>query len=956
MEVGTKAELRSAISAAGESTVIVLSKDITFSDDEEDEQNGLSLRSSKTRVQLDLNGHTLSSAVFTRGNFEVMNGRLDVPSMQPSGGTVTLVLGDSLTTREVTLSHNSKGSIEVVNYGVITGARGLCCDYLRGCPATVSFVNEGIVDCGIGVFFNDENVSSGALTVVNHGLITGALTGAWIRSVRGTRVSFSGTGVLQGGCGVWIFGSERSAGITIDQQIRSGVGSSGVYWEHDGKMLSPATMLMQEMAMVELMVTYIGADLFDVVDSAGVKKRAQERAEMLAGLAWDEENEAFYPELLTSFQNLTILRSDEFLLTESFGMAVACWNEDASVPCRTNVTLKGSLWGEKALLMVPGESFAGKLNVSAASAQESPSRRVLLTCDEPDADDMRQWTQKAVSDILDGALPAGTEEIVVYRQGGLYQREDESLCYLPTAYAYSAGDMLLLWEDTALNPDDGLRVSIRPVEKDERGIRQALAAGRRLYQNIDMSLFYEKSVKDIIFDHVALKVAERKENHYSMVGSISTDQRLKTQAQVLFTDSVTMEKDACLYLGVNNQGGLHVINEAELADVEVMVGEGPLKLEGNGRMDLLQLNLTGTPGSVEIRQDMDSFLCFLGTGNNAVPTNSTVTLEGQAAEITLNALNLKNQKNLQTLSFQMNCTDVRDVNISFYDPDVKPGAILTEAQAAALLRKHLPRLDADLMPEGETYELSVVVHTQLGNEDSVSYEGRASGGFYLPAGNAVELLEQMAKERESLEREQAEREALEQEQEAMRSVEYDAFLKELETYHVSLPETVQEISGLPNLSSLWEQLQGPAISMFDELLENGSAEMIGLPEGCEFMNGEVKYKEGGKSRYLKLTLSEGILTAEGADQLKGMTGNCSMLMTLMGTEDDDYAEGLYLGVYFYTSGKRGVIPKWIREQAIPIYASFDGIEYSIVVHAESGEWTGFFAPDGRLTHSGFSPQ
>ena len=975
VEVSTGDELIKAVSEAKGNTVIVLGSDIDLSSDD-DSQSPLSIRNAKAHVLLDLNGHTLANAEFAKGSFEVENGILRSPDMVPLGGKVSLTLGEGVITRTISLPPDCKGSIEVVNRGVITGAYGLANEPISGCPATVKFVNEGVVDCGIGIYFTDENGSSGALTVVNNGTITGSLTGAWIRSSKGTKVSISGTGVLQGGCGVWIFGSKRSASISIDQQIRSGVGTTRVNWEQDGTVYSSAELLMSYVAQLEYM--FIGSSLYlysvpDSQDTQDKLKELEDRLVMLMELSEDETNENFYPELLTSFKNIGVLHNDALPLTESFGMALAYWNEDSSVQSQTNLTLKGSLWAEKALLMVPGESFKGKLKLSDTSAEGSPSRCMVFTCTETEASAMQQWVKKAMKNILGGKLPAGTKELLVRRQGNLYQQADRNLCYLPTAYLFSAEDMTLLQEDTALNPDNMLALKIQPVEFDARGIRLRLAEGYYLYRNVDIPLRWLPHVKEIYFDHMNLGYCIVPEEGSAKTCAFTTDRDMETQARMRFTDSVTVDKTGSLSMSVGNKDGLYVTNDADLPEFQFRIEEGSLKIDGSGHMDSLRLYLLENAKSAVIYQDIDEVTCFLGNATYPTPSQCDVVLEGQVGEITLNALQYGKQKDTRKLSFQLNCTGIRHLDILLYDPDVEPNASLTEAQTAALLRKHLPMLTtAQMMPEGETYELYLQVHTQMEDEKNVSYKGRAYSTYSLPAGNAVEILEQMATaeaereqqlaaEKEAQARAEAERErqlaAMKEAFAGEKAEQFNLFMQELQDTGVSLPINLREIQRRPDLKAQWEQLHEPAVSLLKELIQTGSGEMSLLPEEYEATHFNFEVSQKARIVRVPLVLSEGRLMFDAESQQLAKENDCFLSIRLGLKKETESSGEEWMHVSRYSGDEYDVFIQWSDYGSIDISTNYDGSTCYVIISTKTSRWTGEYDPeDGHLMEFFFHAQ
>ena len=408
--------LAEAFNAVTEDTTLTLDADLVFV------EGGSCILNNPTRavITIDDNGHSIDFLGMLDGTLVLQDVQITekaaLSSSQKKNTTSITIGADAVIgtgpAGGISIPSDAQGTIHIRNEGKCRQIGSV------GCPAKINIENTGIIEAVLGISISDQRrddsyklCANGDVTIVNDGLIRGLTSaGVFLAPNGGTDITITGSGTIEGPIGVVVCCQKTRANVTIEQNIRT----CNARFAAD-----PAEY----------------SDLWHMLGERGVE----------LGLPRTTGDKTLTPEYQRSFRiaqldllfKLTACTGEDVL-----GYALVLPQTD-DIPYNGKVTVKGTLYGENGLIVLPDMNlFKGAFSVKSTIDEASPAKLVdihyVLNVGSITAE---KWG-KSVKSIVKKVFPAGLPESVTVRTWGIrHDAASDGLVYSTGWQGYAMDEL-----------------------------------------------------------------------------------------------------------------------------------------------------------------------------------------------------------------------------------------------------------------------------------------------------------------------------------------------------------------------------------------------------------------------------------------------------------------------------------------------------------------------------------
>lgn len=421
-DIADYAALAEAFNSAKEGAILTLGADLIRPEDSEI----MFSNASKAVVTIDGNGHSIDSLILTDGTLVLedicFTKQITVTSEKKSN-TTSLTIGADASVGHITggvlVFQGALGTISIRNHGK--------CGQIvsNGCAAEIEITNTGLIEgpLGIGIadLRYDENYQltiNGDVAIVNDGVIRGLTSAGVVLALNtGTDAKLTGSGYVEGPCGVAVFCQEKRSNVTIDHDMRT-----------------------CNQAFADDPARY--ADFWYILGKRGVE----------LGLPRTTGDATLKPEYQRKYRLAQIAQVFNHVICEPedmIGRALVMphpYDEKLGVvdaEFNGKITVKGRLYGEEGLMVLPDmNKVTGSLSIKAEIDEASPSKLIdIHYVQNVGSITAEKWGKKLKTTIKE-VFPSGLPESVIVRTWGIRHDADTNGLIYTTGWRGYAMDEL----------------------------------------------------------------------------------------------------------------------------------------------------------------------------------------------------------------------------------------------------------------------------------------------------------------------------------------------------------------------------------------------------------------------------------------------------------------------------------------------------------------------------------
>ncbi|MBQ2699550.1 MAG: hypothetical protein IJF65_00155 [Clostridia bacterium] len=401
--------LARAFNAATKDTTFVLGADLTFGN----VQECTLINTSKAALTIDGNGHqmdvvTLLDGSLTLKNIRVTNGVI-VSGMKKSNTTSVAIEEDAWVggyINGIVIAQEAQGTIKIRNEGRCSTITS------DGCAAKINIENTGLIEGTLGIKIADQRTSLkyGAVTIRNDGIIRGITSaGAVLALPGGTSVTLTGSGVMEGPCGMIVCCHKTQAKVTIQQDIRAC---------NADFTANPAQY----------------PDLW-----ANLAKQAHQLD--LPNVSTEEALTVEFQRKFRVSQLNSMLSSDFSTGEDVIGRALVL-HQTSTIPYNGKITVSGSLYGNEGLIVLPDMNLMkGNIAIKSTISADSSKRVDVHYSTNVGTITPATWSKK-LSTLTKKVFPAGVPEGIELRTRAIRHNEENGGLTYTTGWKGYAMDEL----------------------------------------------------------------------------------------------------------------------------------------------------------------------------------------------------------------------------------------------------------------------------------------------------------------------------------------------------------------------------------------------------------------------------------------------------------------------------------------------------------------------------------